>query len=78
VADEQDLGSIYRRYWTLVRGCAWRIVGDAATAEDITQEVFMRYWAYREKGGKRFSDIYPEGRKRLQDIIRATVTRPGP
>ena len=51
MADEQDLGSVYRRHWALVRGCALRIVGDTAAADDVTQEVFMRYWAYCEKGG---------------------------
>jgi RNA polymerase sigma-70 factor (ECF subfamily) len=43
------LGRLYDRYGRLVFSLALHSVGDAATAEEITQDVFLRAW---ERGGQ--------------------------
>jgi RNA polymerase sigma-70 factor (ECF subfamily) len=42
--DETSLAEIYRRHGRSVYGLARRILGDAAEAEDVTQEVFLDLW----------------------------------
>jgi RNA polymerase sigma factor (sigma-70 family) len=48
---EAELVEAYRKHLPLVRGRALRILGSPAAADDVTQEVFMRYLIYRRKGG---------------------------
>jgi RNA polymerase sigma-70 factor (ECF subfamily) len=48
---DAELTMLYRQHLTLVRGRARRILGDAAAADDVTQEVFMKYWQHRRSGG---------------------------
>jgi RNA polymerase sigma-70 factor, ECF subfamily len=47
---ELDWNAIVRDHGPAVFGAAWRIVGQAADAEDVTQEVFMQ--AYRLHRGQ--------------------------
>lgn len=42
--DEEALGALYDRYGRAVYSLALRIVHDGATAEEVTQEVFVRLW----------------------------------
>lgn len=42
--DEAALGTLYDRYGRIVYSLALRIVHDGATAEEVTQEVFVRLW----------------------------------
>jgi RNA polymerase sigma-70 factor (ECF subfamily) len=42
--DEAALEPLYDRYGKLVFSLALRIVHDSATAEEVTQEVFVRLW----------------------------------
>jgi RNA polymerase sigma-70 factor (ECF subfamily) len=42
--DEAAIGPLYDRYAKLVYSLAMRIVHDGPTAEDLTQEVFVRLW----------------------------------
>src|SRR5690349_18144629 len=42
--DDDALGAIYDRYGGAVYSLALRIVRDGATAEEVTQEVFVRLW----------------------------------
>ncbi len=42
--DAAALGELYDRYGRLVFSLAQHIVGDAASAEEITQDVFVRVW----------------------------------
>lgn len=42
--DEAALGPLYDRYGKLVYSLALRVVRDAAAAEEVTQEVFVRLW----------------------------------
>lgn len=38
------LGELYDRYGKLIYSIAYRIVGDTATAEEVTLDVFQRVW----------------------------------
>lgn len=42
--DEAALGPLYDRYGKLIYSLALRVVRDAAAAEEVTQEVFVRLW----------------------------------
>jgi RNA polymerase sigma-70 factor (ECF subfamily) len=42
--DDDALAVLYDRYGTVVYSLALRIVRDPATAEEVTQEVFVRLW----------------------------------
>lgn len=42
--DEAALGRLYDRYGQLIFSLAMRIVRDSGTAEEVTQEVFVRLW----------------------------------
>jgi RNA polymerase sigma-70 factor (ECF subfamily) len=44
--DRDALAILFRRYSRLVRGIAWRIVGDASEADDLLQDVFL--FVYRK------------------------------
>lgn len=45
---ETALAEAYRRFAPLVRSMALRRLADAAAADDVVQEVFIRAWKYRE------------------------------
>ena len=49
-ATDAELTLLYRRHLALVRGRALRIVGSPAAADDVVQEVFMRYLQRVRKG----------------------------
>lgn len=42
--DAQALGIIAERYTPLLFGISWRMLGDAAEAEDVVQEAITRVW----------------------------------
>jgi RNA polymerase sigma-70 factor, ECF subfamily len=42
--DERAMAALYDRYSGIVYSVALRILGDAAAAEDVLQEVFMQLW----------------------------------
>jgi RNA polymerase sigma-70 factor (ECF subfamily) len=44
--DESALGRLYDRYGALAYSVALRVVGDQTTAEDVTQEAFIRLWRH--------------------------------
>lgn len=54
--DRQAFTALYDRYAARVYGLALRIVGDEMSAEEITQDVFMRLWkrseAYQPERGR--------------------------
>jgi len=65
---------LYDRYHRLVYGIALRMLGDAATAEDVTQSVFVSLWRSPEefRGGGRFGAwLSRVARNRSLDILRA-------
>jgi RNA polymerase sigma-70 factor (ECF subfamily) len=42
VRDREALGALFDRYFGLVYGLAYRLMGERATAEDVAQEVFLK------------------------------------
>ena len=42
--DESAMGQLYDRYSPIVYSIALRVLGDAGTAEDLLQEIFMQLW----------------------------------
>jgi RNA polymerase sigma-70 factor (ECF subfamily) len=42
--DQQAMAQLYDRYSGIVYSVALRVLGDAAGAEDVLQDVFMRLW----------------------------------
>jgi RNA polymerase sigma-70 factor (ECF subfamily) len=40
----QDIDASYRRYFPLIRAKCRRMLGDAAEADDVAQETFVRFW----------------------------------
>ncbi len=49
-APAEDVDTLYRRYIVMVRGRAGRILGNTAVAEEVAQEVFIRFLKRRRKG----------------------------
>jgi len=47
--DEKSLGFLIKRYLRPIYNFAYRYVGDVASAEDITQEVFVKVWKNLKK-----------------------------
>jgi RNA polymerase sigma-70 factor (ECF subfamily) len=47
--DAEVLGLLYDRYGRLVYAVALRITGDTGSAEEITQDVFLRLWQYADR-----------------------------
>ena len=48
--DPHAIADAYRRCYPLVRNRAFRILGDAAAAEDVAHETFMKLIEYSNKG----------------------------
>ena len=44
VGDDAALGELYDLHSGFVFGLALRVIGDKQAAEDVTQEVFVRFW----------------------------------
>src|SRR6201995_2130113 len=44
LSDPTTFAHVYDRHVRAVYGAAMRILGDAARAEDVTQDVFLRVW----------------------------------
>lgn len=77
---EGALGCLYDRYGRLVFTIAIHVVGDAETAEEITQDVFVRVWdgagTYRTDLAKVSSWIISIARHRAIDELRRRGIRP--
>lgn len=74
----QALDVLYDRYARLVYGLAYRILGNAEEAEDITQDVFLTFWqkdAYQPSRGALKTFLATLTRSRAIDKIRAQGTR---
>jgi len=74
------LSDLYDRYSRMVFGLALNAVGDAATAEEITQDVFVRVWQragqYRAEQAKVSTWITSIARHRAIDQLRRQGVRP--
>jgi RNA polymerase sigma-70 factor, ECF subfamily len=78
-AAPEALRSLYRKYGGLVFGVALRIVGDASTAEEVTQDVFLRAWmgaaSYRGDKGSAATWLGRIARNRALDALRSARAR---
>jgi RNA polymerase sigma-70 factor (ECF subfamily) len=76
----EALEALYDRYSRLVFSMALHAVGDAATAEEITQDVFVRVWekasTYRADQAKVSTWLTSITRYRSIDILRYRNSRP--
>jgi RNA polymerase sigma-70 factor (ECF subfamily) len=79
-ADPAALGALYDRYGRLVYSLAAHIVNDDASAEEITQDVFVQVWkkaqTYRPEQGKVATWLTSVTRYRAIDILRRSNVRP--
>jgi RNA polymerase sigma-70 factor (ECF subfamily) len=79
-SQESALSELYDRYSRLVYSLALNAVGDPATAEEITQDVFIRIWdhagTYQAEKSKVLTWIASITRYRSIDIIRRRKIRP--
>jgi RNA polymerase sigma-70 factor (ECF subfamily) len=76
----EALSVLYDRYSRLVYSLAFQMMGDAASAEEITQDVFFRIWekaqTYRADQARVSTWITSITRYRAIDLLRRRGTRP--
>jgi RNA polymerase sigma-70 factor (ECF subfamily) len=76
---DDALAEVYRRHGGAVYGLARRVVGDAAEAEDVTQEVFVRLWNHPERfdpaRGSLRAFLLAQAHGRAVDLVRSRVAR---
>ena len=71
--DESALAELYRRHAGAVFALAKRVLWDQAMAEEVVQEVFLRFWGHperfdSERGSHFDKDAYAAWLKRLRQI----------
>ena len=76
--DEAALGTLYDRYGTLLFTVSLRIVGDRESAEEITQESFLKIWQRPDlfdasRGGLR-TWLVSVTRNRSVDLLRSKAS----
>jgi RNA polymerase sigma-70 factor (ECF subfamily) len=78
--DESALAELYDRYGRLVMGVALAVVGDRATAEEITLDIFLRVWqnagGYDPALSKVSTWLTRLARNRAIDQLRREAARP--
>lgn len=79
-ANQDALGELYDRYSRLVFSLAMNMVGDHATAEEITLDVFTRIWekagTYRSEQARVSTWLASITRYRSIDMLRRRGSRP--
>lgn len=77
--DAKAMGELYNRYGGLVYSLIFRVVRNAAAAEDLTQETFLRIWnrsqAFDAERGSLGAWIVTIARNRAIDHIRSADGR---
>ncbi|MET8781896.1 sigma-70 family RNA polymerase sigma factor [Streptomyces sp. NPDC004589] len=77
--DEACLTEAYRRWSPMVHALAWRCLGDAREAEDVTQQVFLGVWrgrgGYRPDRGALPGWITGIARRKIADALSARTRR---
>jgi RNA polymerase sigma factor (sigma-70 family) len=78
--DTEAAAALVRRFQGRVYGLAYTIVGDAATAEDVAQETFMRVWkhaaAYDARKGRVATWLLAIARNIAIDALRLRRSEP--
>ena len=78
-ADEDALGELYDRFGKVAYGLSFRILQDAALAEDAVQEAFLQIWrgagSYRPERGKASTWLLTFVHRRAVDIVRREERR---
>ncbi len=76
---EDALAELYRRHAPAVLSLARRVTGDAGTAEDVVQEVFLRLWNQPDRfdpgRGSLRSYLLAQAHSRAVDIVRSRAAR---
>jgi RNA polymerase sigma-70 factor (ECF subfamily) len=76
---EVALAEVYRRHGRAVYGLARRVLQDAAEAEDVTQEIFLRLWREPDRfdpdRGTLRSFLLAQAHGRAVDIVRSVSAR---
>jgi RNA polymerase sigma-70 factor (ECF subfamily) len=79
-AHTDALGELYNRYGRLLFSIAFTIIGDRATAEEVTLEVFTRVWqkaaTYQPEQAKVSTWLTTITRNHAIDILRRQSVRP--
>ncbi|GGM07849.1 RNA polymerase sigma factor [Streptomyces fumigatiscleroticus] len=77
--DEACLAAAYRRWSALVHTLAWRSLGDAREAEDVTQQVFLGVWrgrgSFRPERGTVAGWIVGITKRKIADALSARTRR---
>lgn len=77
--DDACLAAVHRRWSRMVHTLAWRTLGDATEAEDVTQQVFLGVWrgcgGYRPERGTVAGWIAGITRRRIADALSARTRR---
>jgi RNA polymerase sigma-70 factor, ECF subfamily len=77
--DRHALAEIYRRHGAQVHRLAQRLLGDDRAAEDVTQEVFVRFWReptrFDPEKGQLRSFLLMKAHGKAVDLIRAESSR---
>jgi RNA polymerase sigma-70 factor (ECF subfamily) len=76
--DADAFEALYDEYHRLVYGLALRVLADAASAEDVTQAVFLKVWSDPElfHGGNFGAWIARVTRNRAVDVVRSRAAHP--
>jgi RNA polymerase sigma-70 factor, ECF subfamily len=78
-ADEDALAELYDRFGRVACGLAYKILQDAALAEDAVQEAFLQIWrgagSYRPERGKASTWLLTFVHRRAVDLVRREQRR---
>jgi RNA polymerase sigma-70 factor, ECF subfamily len=77
--DDHALAEVFDRFGTAVYGAAMRIIGDATSAQDVVQDVFVELWSrpdrYDPDAGPLRTDLLMLSRHRAVDLARSELRR---
>lgn len=77
--EEQALSELYDRYGRLLYTIAMRVVGEAEVAEEVVQDVFLRFWRgaeqYQPERGRVAIWLMAMARNRAIDVLRSRQHR---